>query len=259
MRSWLRHFLPFGLVRASQIRSDLLRLGLTPWRATQLALQPSTPAKLRHHNLDLLPENSLAKPGCFIDIGANRGDWTAALLSLCQPRHVLCAEPDPKLTQQLHARFKKNPSVEICETAIGKEEGSAEFNLMEDPVCNSLRVPTEGMTNTFPDAFRVKESIRVRVQPLDALTEKLDHITLLKIDAQGFEREILAGAAATLSRTEYVLLEMNFQPHYEGEAGFIELDCIMQQHGFCISNYSPPLGGKRQAMLADFLYVRKSS
>lgn len=258
MHGWFRHLLPFGLVRASQVRSDLIRLGLPSSRATGLALRPSTPAKLRHHNLDLLPDGTLASPASIIDIGTNQGDWTAAVLSLCRPENILCAEPDPKLAAKLRARFSQQAFVEICETAVGEKEGSAELNLMENPVLNSLRVPTEGMTGIFP-AFRVKETVRVKVTPLDMLTGKLGRITLLKIDAQGFEREILAGAAATLARTECVLLEVNFQPHYEGEAGFVELDALMQQHGFCIGNYSKPLGGQRQALLADFLYVRKKS
>lgn len=258
MNAWFRHLFPFGLVRASQIRSDLIRLGLTSSRATQLALRPSTPEKIRHHNLDLFPDGTLASPASIVDVGANQGDWTAAMLSVCRPTNILCAEPDPKLATKLRDRFRQQAFVAICETAVGEKAGFAELNLMENPVLNSLRVPTEEMASIFP-AFRVKESVRVKVTPLDVLTEKLGPITLLKIDAQGLEREILAGAAATLARTECVLLEVNFQPHYEGEAGFVELDALMQQYGFCISNYSPPKGGVRQALFADFLYVRKDS
>lgn len=258
MHSWLRHFLPFGLVRASQLRAELIRLGLNRSQATKLSLRSATRTELRHYNFDLLPDGTLSTLGCVIDIGSNLGDWTSALLALCQPERVLCAEPDPKLAANLRARFQFHPCVEVCETALGEKSGTAEFNLMESHMLNSLRRPAKSMDENFPGEFRVKERIQVKVQPLDALTEKLNHINLLKIDAQGFEREIIAGAKTSLTKTSLVLLEMNFQPHYEGEAGFVELDACMQQNGFCIGNYSEPKGGKRQALFADFLYVRKN-
>jgi len=259
MRSSLRHFLPFGLVRALQLRAELVRIGINRSQATKLALRPATRTELAHHNFDLLPDNGLAAPECVIDIGTNLGDWTNALLALCRPNRVLCVEPDPQLAVKLRARFQSHPSVEICETAIGDKSGIAGFNLMESHVLNSLRAPTKSMDQLFPEAFRVRETIQVKIQPLDALTENIAHINLLKIDAQGFEREIIAGAKASLAKTDIVLLEINFQPHYEGEAGLFELDASMQQNGFCIGNYSSPKGGERQALFADFLYVRKKN
>ncbi len=258
MHGWYRHFLPFGLVRASQIHSDLLRLGVEPLRALRLAATISTPAKLRHHNLDLLPDATFSDPATIIDIGANRGEWTAAWLSLTGSGHVICVEPDPTLAEVLRKRFGKNQRVEVCEAAAAAVEGTAELNLMEDPVLNSLRKPTESMTDIFPKAFKIRKTATVKTMPLDRISDGHSKITLLKIDAQGFEREIISGAKATLERTECVLLEVNFQPHYQGEAGFVELDSLMQQHGFCIGNYSRPLGGQRQALLADFLYVRQA-
>jgi len=259
MQSWLRYFLPFGLVRASQLASELATLGVPRARALRLATKRSTATRLRQHNLDLLPPNALAGSGCVVDVGANVGEWTATVLDLTSPARVLCVEPDPKLVPILRRRFVQFPMVEVCETALGSSIGLAEFNLMANPVLNSLRQPAASMSNLFPESFQIKERIQVKLCTLDTLTLTLPQISILKIDAQGFEREILLGGAETLRKTEYVLLEVNFRPHYEKEASFTELNACMQKNGFCISNYSEPKGGRRQAMYADVLYVRKDS
>ena len=258
MHSWIRHFLPFGLVRASQFRSELIDLGVRPALASRLALQPSTQGMLRANNLDLLPLQALAQVKTAIDIGANAGEWTAAVLRFCQPERVLCVEPDPTLAGRLRERFKKAP-VTITETAAGDKTGSARFNRMSNPELNSLRQPAEGVVDLYPEPFQIKDQIDVTVQPLDAIAADLGRVSLLKIDAQGFEREILAGGREVLCRTDIVLLEVNFRPHYEGEADFYELDACMKRNGFCLANYSRPKGGKRQALFADAVYVRRES
>ena len=247
------------MVRASQIASELRLIGIPSSQARRLALEPETAARLHRLNFNLLPAGALNQIDCVIDVGANVGDWTADLLALCQPAKVICVEPDPNLAQKLRQRFSAQPTVVVEQTAMGDKAGTAEFKIMHNPVLNSFRRPAESMAKIYPEPFQIKETITVEVKPLDAIVPATGRISLLKIDAQGFEREVLAGAKQTLQRTDYLIIEVNFQPHYEGEAGFFELDTIMQQHGFCIGNYSTPKGGRRQALFADVLYLRKES
>lgn len=258
MKSWIRHFLPYGLVRSSHIASELQQLGLTAGHAWRLAVRRPTVLRMHQLNLNLLPAGAFAKVENVMDVGANVGDWTADLLYFCRPTQVVCVEPDPTLAAGLRTRFAADPVVAVRQTAVGAAKGTAEFKIMESSVLNSLRMPSASITGVHPGGFAVKEVISVEVNPLDAIAPA-GRITLLKIDTQGFEREVLAGARETLARTDYVIMEVNFQPHYEGEADFHELDAIMQTHGFCIGNYSAPKGGRRQALFADVLYLRKDS
>lgn len=258
MKGWYRHLLPFGLVRASQMASDLIRIGLAPNRAWQLALKPATSVQLQTLNFNLLPDAALSSVDCIVDVGANVGEWTASMLEFCSPRRTYCIEPDPSLAAGLSRRFSDRPKIIISQTAVGAEPGSVEFTLMKDSVLNSVRRPTGNMAANYLETG-IKETIQVAVRPLDAIIPAEARVRILKIDVQGFEREVIAGAKETLKRTDYVILEVNFQLHYEGEAGFFELDTLMQQHGFCIGNYSKPKGGRRQALFADVLYLRKES
>jgi len=256
MRSWLRHFLPFGVVRASQLASEMTAIGV----AGRHALAANAPYRWKQLNFDLLPAGALRAPQSrIVDVGSNAGHWAADVLWLRPAARLTCIEPDPRLARQLRARFAGHAGVDVLETAVGDKAGTLDFRIMEDSVFNSARPPAADVAAQYPATFRVLETIPVPVQTLDALLPGSDRIALLKIDVQGYEREVLAGATRTLTLTDHVLMEVNFRPHYEGEADFFELTRIMQQHGFSIGNYSEPKGGRKQALYADVLFVPSAS
>ena len=257
MKSAFRHLLPFGFVKASQVASELQRLGLAKRRAWRLAADPAITRRLQRLNFDLLPEKALANLDWVVDVGSHVGDWTADLLILCPQAHVICIEPDPSLALGLRNRFAGNRGIDIHETAVGAEKGTAAFKLMHNPLLNSFRALTGEVAKYYGEPLQARAEVMVQVRLLDTLVPPAGRITILKIDAQGLEREVIAGAAKTLLRTDYVIMEVNFQVHYKGEAGFFELDGLMQSHGFVLGNYSKPRGGQRQAMYADALYLRR--
>jgi FkbM family methyltransferase len=259
MNRWLRALLPFGVVRALQIADQVTRLGLPPRQARRLGWQPATWARLQSTNLHLLPDGALAglSTRAVVDVGTNVGDWIGAVLELCEPGCVHCVEPDPRLMPRLKQRLGRHAALHLHACAVGATAGTAEFRLMSSPDLNSMREPVPEVTGLFPEQFRAETTVQVPVRTLDELLPPEVPIALLKIDVQGFEREVLAGAGATLRRTDFVLLEANFRPFYRGEADFFELTAIMRGHGFAIANYSSPKGGQREALYADVLFVRR--
>ena len=81
---------------------------------------------------------------------------------------------------------------------------------------------------------------------------------LLKIDAQGFEAEVLAGAAATLPRCRAVLIEMSSTPLYHGQALWDELHRTLTQAGFQLFDLMPDFRDPASGRLLQFdgLYTR---
>ena len=64
------------------------------------------------------------------------------------------------------------------------------------------------------------ETCYVKVKPLDHILtpDELKKTTLLKIDVQGFEIEVLKGCNALINKISYIYVECSFLELYQGQA-----------------------------------------
>jgi FkbM family methyltransferase len=128
----------------------------------------------------------------LIDVGAHSGEfglWAQQFGSA-----YLGIEPDPIAFGALHRNL---PEARLEQVAVGADRGTAEFSLA---------------TSTGDSSFDTSggQTIKVRVETLDDVAQRVfpeGHITILKIEAEGFEPEVLEGASATLSRTRIVTVD----------------------------------------------------
>ncbi len=70
--------------------------------------------------------------------------------------------------------------------------------------------------------------------------------------------EVLAGAEETLRKTQVVVMEVTFYPHYEGDASFDTLHRFMARNGFVLSNLSEPFKVGGVAMWSDAVYCKST-
>lgn len=109
-----------------------------------------------------------------------------------------------------------------------------------------------------PEAPFIAEE-RVEVQTLDLLVQKHlieGGIVFLKIDVQGFEREVLKGASATLARSSIVQLEMSLLPLYEAGPSYRWLVEFMEERGFHLVGLEPGIAAQSGLLLqADGLFA----
>lgn len=139
----------------------------------------------------------LPDPGdAVVDVGANIGVfslWAAGRIGSAGT--LTAVEPNP----QTYALLEQNTAgATIHRVGCGEEAGDVDFHY----VPGKLSV---GSILERPDRT---ETITVPVRPLDDLLADHGPIDLLKIDVEGFEREVLAGAPETLARTTRVALEI---------------------------------------------------
>jgi hypothetical protein len=91
---------------------------------------------------------------------------------------------------------------------------------------------------------------------LDRLLADLSEISLLKIDVQGYEKVVLAGARESLAKTMFLLIELNYMPQYEGGSWLGEIhEILTRDHGFFLANASKALVLNGRASMCDGLYV----
>jgi FkbM family methyltransferase len=129
-----------------------------------------------------------------VDVGANRGEWSALVL-----RHgknierCLAFEPGKRAAALLRERFASAPQVEIIERALSDHaETSARF--FEQPEAgetSSLSRPPDGEA-------AVETTVEVSTLDLEMQRLQLERIDLLKVDAEGHDLAVLRGARQIL-------------------------------------------------------------
>ena len=133
--------------------------------------------------------DAVAKPGdVVIDIGANRGFFAlAASRAVGSAGRVVCFEPNPACTRQIRRECEKNEiaNIEIRDCALGKERARLTLSV---PTINSGEA-TLGRTQ-YADVETIDVDVEVGDEQLATLSP-----TVIKIDVEGFECEVVDGIA----------------------------------------------------------------
>ena len=81
---------------------------------------------------------------------------------------------------------------------------------------------------------------------------------MLKIDVQGAEAQVLAGASQILNRTRFVWIEFSFKPLYENSPTFFDIFAQMDAAGFGLLELTPEFRApNREVLQADGLFFRR--
>jgi FkbM family methyltransferase len=208
----------------------------------------------RRYGIQLLPAGRRLD-GLVVDVGANSGDFTAAVLDLEPRARAVAIEPTPATFERLRGRFAGDARVTPVREAVSDERGTVTFNVTANDVLASMLTPREILNEAYANSAVVTETITVPTAPLDELVPGDAPIKLLKIDVQGAEMKLLAGAANALARAEAVLLEVNFVSQYEGDALFFDLHPEMLARGFALASLGEINQRGGLAMWADACYV----
>lgn len=212
---------------------------------------------VRAWHLQMLPSLSLLREGLIVDVGAHEGLWTRDVLEIAPASRVIAVEPQDDLRAVIARRFANDSRVTVIGRALADVEGTRQLHLMGASVNASLHPPHANMDELYRSGWDLQETVTIETTTVDALTAD-QPVALLKIDVQGAEHEVLAGAAQTLQRTSAVMLEVTFISHYEGDATFPALHERMDEAGFVLTGISPPATSPAGAMLcADACYVSK--
>ena len=157
----------------------------------------------RHRYLSWNPEEYAAfkaavRPGAIVfDVGANIGAYTVLFAQWTGAAgRVVAFEPSPQSIAGLREQVRLNgvaDRVEIVEAAVSRGPGSAAFDTGGASGTNAL----------VPDAEPGAHVIRVETTSLDAFcAARAMHPSIVKIDVEGAELDVLRGARDTLARPD---------------------------------------------------------
>jgi FkbM family methyltransferase len=142
------------------------------------------------HQLRLLLESLLDEDSNCVDVGGHRGGVLEQIVRLAPRGRHIVYEPLPEFCENLRRRF---PEVTVREAALSDRSGERTFIYVRNqPGLSGFR------RRAYPTTPTVEE-ITVRTERLDdSLPEGYDP-TVIKIDVEGAEREVLEGAIETIA------------------------------------------------------------
>lgn len=192
--------------------------------------------------------------GAIVDVGANIGQFAYMVSRTLPGVPVVSIEPEPESYARLQATFARFGIPGRCiEAAASDRAGEGELHRHAERVNSSLL-----------SAPAAADRVRVRLAGLDELLEGVlpaEARLLLKLDVQGYEMRVLASAERTLARCAAVIVEVAFEPAYEGAAAPAEVIAWLAERGFALHDLLDTLrrpaakgGGLREA---DLLFLRR--
>lgn len=206
-------------------------------------------------HVHLVPSYVDLRTAFVVDVGANHGQFSSAVLGLASTACVLAAEPNPVALARLQARLGAHPNVDLRGVAVSSATGTAIFHLTAHDHNASLKIPLHAMSDVIDEGWESAGDIEVQTITLDELANGRP-VDVLKIDVQGSEMDVLAGGNRTLADARCVLLELNLIPQYEGDAQFNTIHAEMERRGFTLVSVSPALHAKDgTAIFVDGCYV----
>lgn len=169
------------------------------------------------------------------DVGANAGQYGSWLRERGYRGRIVSFEPIAEVFGQLAAQAADDPLWDVHNCGLGSAAGKAEINVSHLTVYSSL-LPMRAAARTFDDNSEVTRAETIAVRTLDAMARDLPPArSFLKIDTQGYEREVLRGASETLPQLLGVQMELPVVHLYAGTWTMSEALDAMTGHGFVLS------------------------
>jgi FkbM family methyltransferase len=167
------------------------------------------------------------QPATAIDVGAASGQWTLACREAFPDVRSVLIEPLDEFAEPLQRLARDHAGVAVVQAVASNQAGTAVLNVHADLVGSSVFREAEGAgTDGHPRTVRA-----VTVDGVIAEL-RLPGPFLLKVDTQGAELVVLAGAQTTLSAAELVVLEVSLLPFFDGGPLLDDVVGHMRARGF---------------------------
>jgi FkbM family methyltransferase len=194
------------LVAAARKVANRLGVELSPY-----------PGRLSRHRLAMLLDHH--KVDVVLDVGANTGQYARSLRQFGYRGQIVSFEPMEVEHAALARSAAKDHHWRTVHYALGQTQGDSVINVAGNSISSSILPMLETHATIAPHSLYTHTE-KIEVNRLDDVLGELvmdSQRVFLKIDTQGFEREVLAGAAASIPKLVGLQIEMSFVPLYDGQ------------------------------------------
>jgi FkbM family methyltransferase len=255
---WTADLESFGIAELANLEKKLKKLinGLIGITGYQFTRQPSLARDVAMGKYQWLQERNIAT---VLDIGANTGQFAEMIRQICPRATIYAFEPLDDCFRILTAKALSLEPMRCFPFALGNERGVMTIHHNEFSPSSSFLQMARRHHHVFPHTRNNVEE-QVAVRRLDEVVHDLamKAPVLAKLDVQGYELTVLAGAEKTLPLVDVLIVETSFVELYERQPLFGDVFGFLVDHGFSFSGnleqtYDPSNGAVLQA---DSIFVR---
>ena len=176
----------------------------------------------------------------IIDIGAHKGEFLEKMLKIEKVNSFYAFEPQKDIFDILNKKFSKNDKITLVNYAVDKEIGNKKLQINKLSMTSSLAEVNEKSMYFKLKNFLTRSKSNF-VDEYEVQTNTVDNIfkdvnlkkTLLKIDVEGFEMNVVKGSQMKLKEIPYILIENQFGNHYKNN-NFNDIKDVLIKYNFVV-------------------------
>lgn len=190
----------------------------------------------------------------IFDIGANTGQFALRMRELGYKGKIVSFEPLPDAFSELQKNAAWDKKWTVLNTAIGDNEGEIKINVSQNSYSSSILDILPRHVESAADSVYVGE-ITAPITTIDKIISQ--HYTgeenlFLKIDTQGYERQVIEGCISSMHLIKGLQLELSLTPLYDGETLMQEMIDLLRAKGFKLMLLEP---GHQDYITGELLQV----
>ena len=176
----------------------------------------------------------------IIDVGAHKGDFLEKMLEIEKVNSFYAFEPQKDIFGELSKRFSENSKIKLFNFAVDKEISNKKLQINKLSMTSSLAELNEKSLYLKLKNFLLFSKTNF-VNEYEVKTNTIDNIfkdinlkkTLLKIDVEGFELNVVQGSLIKLKEIPLILMENQFGNHYKNN-NFNDVKNLLLKQNFVI-------------------------
>ncbi len=195
----------------------------------------------------------------LFDIGANVGQYASKMREIGFKDKIVSFEPLKSAFKTLQEKSSNDNNWIINNYALGDENTVSVINVSENSVFSSIMpILSAPIENDSQAKTITKEQIEIKkIDSIFNIFCNDSNNVMIKIDTQGFEKNVIDGAIESLKKIKIIQLEMSIVPLYENELLVGEMIKYLEDKGFKLfsleNGFSNPING--QLMQVDGIFV----
>jgi FkbM family methyltransferase len=202
------------------------------------------------------------QPVAVLDVGANTGQYGRMLRGIGYGGLIISFEPLSSAHKGLTEEARADHNWIVApRAALGGAKGLIEINVSSNSVSSSVLPMKAAHLSAAPDS----RYVATETVALERLDELLPAIfsgagpVFLKMDTQGYEKEVLKGAEGILSRVVAIQMEISLVPLYQEAPSLLDLVSAMGDLGYHLFQVIPGFRNVAtgQLLQLDGIFVRQ--